>query len=164
KKQALSCYFCRERKIACGRPDDGTGRAARASDQCTRRKLACTYPTVSHRGQHSRIKSAVRKGLVAGAGVGASDRGEGGARERRECIGVSVSARYDREGSGSPPMRGADREMHMEDVEWERDRDRERAGMEEAETRMAMALSASPTFGGIMNDRERAMGRERGGP
>ncbi|CAK5283009.1 unnamed protein product [Mycena citricolor] len=25
KKQALSCYFCRERKIACGRPDDPHG-------------------------------------------------------------------------------------------------------------------------------------------
>ncbi|KAJ7110246.1 hypothetical protein C8R43DRAFT_167290 [Mycena crocata] len=24
KKQALSCFFCRERKIACGRPDEGS--------------------------------------------------------------------------------------------------------------------------------------------
>ncbi|KAJ7064612.1 hypothetical protein C8F01DRAFT_770484 [Mycena amicta] len=61
KKQALSCYFCRERKIACGRPEDGTldGRC----NQCARRKIACTYPTVSHRGQHSRLKSAARKAL-----------------------------------------------------------------------------------------------------
>ncbi|KAF7316565.1 Zn(2)-C6 fungal-type domain-containing protein [Mycena indigotica] len=56
KKQALSCFFCRERKIACGRPEDGgvDGRC----NQCARRKIACTYPTVSHRGQHSRLKSA----------------------------------------------------------------------------------------------------------
>nr|GAT47077.1 predicted protein [Mycena chlorophos] len=47
KKQALSCYFCRERKIACGRPEEGSldGRC----NQCARRKIACTYPTVSHR-------------------------------------------------------------------------------------------------------------------
>ncbi|KAF7290271.1 Zn(2)-C6 fungal-type domain-containing protein [Mycena indigotica] len=59
KKQALSCFFCRERKIACGRPDDGTvdGRC----NQCARRNIACTYPTISHRGQHSRLKSAARK-------------------------------------------------------------------------------------------------------
>ncbi|KAF7316567.1 Zn(2)-C6 fungal-type domain-containing protein [Mycena indigotica] len=59
KKQALSCFFCRERKIACGRPDDGTidGRC----NQCARRNIPCTYPTISHRGQHSRLKSAARK-------------------------------------------------------------------------------------------------------
>ncbi|KAJ6533364.1 hypothetical protein B0H10DRAFT_1935444, partial [Mycena sp. CBHHK59/15] len=63
KKQALSCFFCRERKIACGRPEEGSpdGRC----NQCARRKIACTYPTVSHRGQHSRIKSAARRGASA---------------------------------------------------------------------------------------------------
>ncbi|KAJ7785160.1 hypothetical protein DFH07DRAFT_717930, partial [Mycena maculata] len=58
KKQALSCFFCRERKIACGRPEEGSKDTT--CNQCARRKLACTYPTVSHRGQHSRIKSAAR--------------------------------------------------------------------------------------------------------
>ncbi|KAJ7636497.1 hypothetical protein FB45DRAFT_1001573 [Roridomyces roridus] len=60
KKQALSCYFCRERKIACGRPEGGVG----ACNQCVRRKQMCTYPTVSHRGQHSRIRSAARRAGV----------------------------------------------------------------------------------------------------
>ncbi|KAJ7275782.1 hypothetical protein C8J57DRAFT_226666 [Mycena rebaudengoi] len=61
KKQALSCFFCRERKIACGRPDEGS--PDQRCNQCARRKIDCTYPTVSHRGQHSRIKSAARKAL-----------------------------------------------------------------------------------------------------
>ncbi|KAJ7765347.1 hypothetical protein B0H16DRAFT_1525339 [Mycena metata] len=59
KKQALSCYFCRERKIACGRPDESNH--DQTCNQCARRKIECRYPTVSHRGQHSRIKSAARK-------------------------------------------------------------------------------------------------------
>ncbi|KAJ7636496.1 hypothetical protein FB45DRAFT_906709 [Roridomyces roridus] len=62
KKQALSCFFCRERKIACGRPEGGVG----PCNQCARRKQECSYPTVSHRGQHSRIKSAARKAGVFG--------------------------------------------------------------------------------------------------
>ncbi|KAF7303500.1 Zn(2)-C6 fungal-type domain-containing protein [Mycena indigotica] len=68
KKQALSCFFCRERKIACGRPEDGSvdGRC----NQCARRKIACTYPTVSHRGQHSRLKSAARSGNRSHKGAG----------------------------------------------------------------------------------------------
>ncbi|KAK7039811.1 hypothetical protein R3P38DRAFT_2902047 [Favolaschia claudopus] len=67
KKQALSCYFCRERKIACGRPDDGSMDGT--CNQCARRKIECRYPTVSHRGQHSRIKSAARK-HAGGPGLG----------------------------------------------------------------------------------------------
>ncbi|KAJ6489864.1 hypothetical protein C8R45DRAFT_199321 [Mycena sanguinolenta] len=63
KKQALSCYFCRERKIACGRPDEGSPDGT--CNQCARRKIPCRYPTVSHRGQHSRIKSAARKGMIS---------------------------------------------------------------------------------------------------
>ncbi|KAK6985114.1 hypothetical protein R3P38DRAFT_3102056, partial [Favolaschia claudopus] len=59
KKQPLSCYFCRERKIACGRPEDGS--IDGTCNQCARRKIECRYPTVSHRGQRSRIKSAARK-------------------------------------------------------------------------------------------------------
>ncbi|KAJ7448539.1 hypothetical protein FB451DRAFT_762905 [Mycena latifolia] len=74
KKQALSCFFCRERKIACGRPEEGGDGAC---NQCARRKIPCTYPTVSHRGQHSRIKSAARKagGAYAGGDGGVGDVG-----------------------------------------------------------------------------------------
>ncbi|KAH7914636.1 hypothetical protein BJ138DRAFT_1177206 [Hygrophoropsis aurantiaca] len=54
KKQALACLFCRERKIACGRP------AATSSDQtcnqCARRRIRCEYPTESRRGQHKRVR------------------------------------------------------------------------------------------------------------
>ncbi|KAJ7032371.1 hypothetical protein C8F04DRAFT_657995 [Mycena alexandri] len=45
KKQALSCYFCRERKIACGRPDESNN--DQTCNQCARRKIECRYPTKS---------------------------------------------------------------------------------------------------------------------
>ncbi|KAJ7104338.1 hypothetical protein B0H15DRAFT_21227 [Mycena belliarum] len=78
KKQALSCFFCRERKIACGRPEGealGAGGQEGACNQCARRKIPCTYPTVSHRGQHSRIKSAARKAHSGGRDDGTPVRG-----------------------------------------------------------------------------------------
>ncbi|KAJ7843652.1 hypothetical protein B0H14DRAFT_3688939 [Mycena olivaceomarginata] len=94
KKQALSCYFCRERKIACGRPDEGSGDGT--CNQCARRKIDCRYPTVSHRGQHSRIKSAARKGIAEstpGSGEGSvSPRMQGGGAAWR-CEGWDVAWR-----------------------------------------------------------------------
>ncbi|KAH7927858.1 hypothetical protein BV22DRAFT_989117, partial [Leucogyrophana mollusca] len=70
KKQALACLFCRERKIACGRPSatssDQTCKqvpffllCVNASlivpcSQCARRRIKCEYPTESRRGQHKR--------------------------------------------------------------------------------------------------------------
>ncbi|KAJ7342440.1 hypothetical protein DFH08DRAFT_938354 [Mycena albidolilacea] len=67
KKQRLSCFFCRQRKIACSRQEqapgeDGEGEAEPCT-QCTRRHLQCRYPAVSWRGQH-RMR-AVRTGLGA---------------------------------------------------------------------------------------------------
>ncbi|KAJ6533067.1 hypothetical protein B0H19DRAFT_1324913 [Mycena capillaripes] len=140
----------------------GRGRAARATNARAANSPARTPP--SRRGQHSRIKSAVRKGLAAGARVSASADSIGGRGQENVASGsesVSPTAM-----SASPPqMMSHDAQgMHMEGVEWERERSRERAGMEEAEVRMTMALSVSPPFGGIMNERERAMGCERGGP
>ncbi|KAJ7093514.1 hypothetical protein C8R44DRAFT_595534, partial [Mycena epipterygia] len=58
KRQALACLFCRARKIACGRPNDGSG--DQTCNQCARRRVQCVYPTESRRGQHSRIKSLAR--------------------------------------------------------------------------------------------------------
>ncbi|KAJ7702794.1 hypothetical protein B0H17DRAFT_852381, partial [Mycena rosella] len=55
KRQALACFFCRKRKIACGGPPKGS--ADTTCDQCARRGVPCEYPTESRRGQHSRIKS-----------------------------------------------------------------------------------------------------------
>ncbi|KAJ7915138.1 hypothetical protein B0H13DRAFT_1557134, partial [Mycena leptocephala] len=55
KRQALACLFCRERKIACGRPAAASG--DKTCNQCVRRHRECVYPTESRRGQHSRIKS-----------------------------------------------------------------------------------------------------------
>ncbi|KAF8737305.1 hypothetical protein AX14_013082 [Amanita brunnescens Koide BX004] len=52
KKQNLACLFCRERKIACGRPPEGSDDPA--CNQCLRRSLECRYPTESRRGQHKR--------------------------------------------------------------------------------------------------------------
>ncbi|EIW79175.1 hypothetical protein CONPUDRAFT_74671 [Coniophora puteana RWD-64-598 SS2] len=56
KKQALACLFCRERKIACGRPPADS--PDRTCNQCARRRLKCDYPTESRRGQHKRIRRA----------------------------------------------------------------------------------------------------------
>ncbi|KAJ7887020.1 hypothetical protein B0H14DRAFT_1285135 [Mycena olivaceomarginata] len=142
KKQALSCYFCRERKIACGRPDEGSGdetckcvvfllsirmpsllpfidlgsfhstsirfrlycivdTVPPHCSQCARRKIECRYPTVSHRGQHSRIKaqSAARKeaGSSAEAGLDPMRGMEMGHRggmpmERVEGMQIQMSA------------------------------------------------------------------------
>ncbi|KAF9052214.1 hypothetical protein BDZ89DRAFT_1056558 [Hymenopellis radicata] len=45
----LACFFCRSRKIACGRPMDGG-----PCNQCTKRGNKCVYPIGSRRGQHKR--------------------------------------------------------------------------------------------------------------
>ncbi|KAJ7658286.1 hypothetical protein DFH06DRAFT_448604 [Mycena polygramma] len=63
KRQALACLFCRERKIACGRPADGS--PTKTCNQCVRRGRECVYPTESRRGQHSRIKSLARRAQMA---------------------------------------------------------------------------------------------------
>ncbi|KAF7979789.1 hypothetical protein HWV62_40832 [Athelia sp. TMB] len=54
KKQALACLFCRERKIACGRPEAGS--ADPTCNQCARRHIECEYPKESRRGQHKRTR------------------------------------------------------------------------------------------------------------
>ncbi|KAJ7876398.1 hypothetical protein B0H13DRAFT_2279544 [Mycena leptocephala] len=80
-RQPLSCYFCRRRKIACGRSQgkvgggqgQGQGQESEACNQCVLRNLECHYPIVSFRGEHNRITSAARKGLsVSSGGVSAS--------------------------------------------------------------------------------------------
>jgi len=56
KKPSLACLFCRQRKIACGRP--AVGSKDHTCDQCTRRKIECVFPTESRRGHHARLKAA----------------------------------------------------------------------------------------------------------
>ncbi|KAJ7480854.1 hypothetical protein FB451DRAFT_1238609 [Mycena latifolia] len=63
KRQALACFFCRKRKIACGGPPKGS--ADQTCNQCARRGVDCEYPTESKRGQHSRIKSLARRAQEA---------------------------------------------------------------------------------------------------
>ncbi|KAF8622496.1 hypothetical protein AX15_006968 [Amanita polypyramis BW_CC] len=63
KKQNLACLFCRERKIACGRPAEGS--LDPTCNQCLRRSLTCQYPTESRRGQHKRNS---KKGSNTGHG------------------------------------------------------------------------------------------------
>ncbi|KAF8184701.1 hypothetical protein BJ912DRAFT_974407 [Pholiota molesta] len=41
KKPSLACTFCRERKIACGRPPEGS--ADPTCNQCARRSFTCKY-------------------------------------------------------------------------------------------------------------------------
>ncbi|KIK04933.1 hypothetical protein K443DRAFT_92166 [Laccaria amethystina LaAM-08-1] len=52
KRLSLACLFCRERKIACGRPSEEEPDQTCA--QCLRRDLTCEYPKESRRGQHKR--------------------------------------------------------------------------------------------------------------
>ncbi|EDR05420.1 uncharacterized protein LACBIDRAFT_303095 [Laccaria bicolor S238N-H82] len=52
KRLSLACLFCRERKIACGRPSEDEPDQTCA--QCLRRDLTCEYPKESRRGQHKR--------------------------------------------------------------------------------------------------------------
>ncbi|KAJ6488448.1 hypothetical protein DFH09DRAFT_1209504 [Mycena vulgaris] len=59
-RQALACFFCRKRKIACGGPSKASG--DQTCNQCARRHVPCEYPNESRRGQHSRIKSLARRG------------------------------------------------------------------------------------------------------
>ncbi|TEB28714.1 hypothetical protein FA13DRAFT_778974 [Coprinellus micaceus] len=51
KKPKMACYFCRDRKIACGNP--GEGALDRTCDQCRKRQLPCAYSTQSRRGIRS---------------------------------------------------------------------------------------------------------------
>ncbi|KAF8233666.1 hypothetical protein L208DRAFT_879138 [Tricholoma matsutake] len=55
RQPSLACFFCRERKIACGRPAEGS--VDRTCNQCARRSFPCDYPTESMRGQHKRRKT-----------------------------------------------------------------------------------------------------------
>ncbi|KIY51486.1 hypothetical protein FISHEDRAFT_56633 [Fistulina hepatica ATCC 64428] len=48
-KKGLACLFCRKRKIACGRPMDGSGDMT--CNQCSRRNAECIYPEMSYRGR-----------------------------------------------------------------------------------------------------------------
>ncbi|KIM68079.1 hypothetical protein SCLCIDRAFT_106570, partial [Scleroderma citrinum Foug A] len=57
KKQLLACLFCRERKIACGRPSANS--PDQTCNQCSRRRLKCEYPTESRRGQHKRRRKTL---------------------------------------------------------------------------------------------------------
>ncbi|KAF9001130.1 hypothetical protein BDQ17DRAFT_1244811 [Cyathus striatus] len=57
KRLSLACLFCRERKIACGRP--AAGSLDQRCNQCVRRSFTCEYPTESRRGQHKRLRKKV---------------------------------------------------------------------------------------------------------
>ncbi|GLB45522.1 hypothetical protein LshimejAT787_2300820 [Lyophyllum shimeji] len=63
---SLACFFCRERKIACGRPAPGS--ANPACNQCRRRSNQCEYPKECLRGQHRR--GTGKNGASAGASLG----------------------------------------------------------------------------------------------
>ncbi|THV05981.1 hypothetical protein K435DRAFT_789731 [Dendrothele bispora CBS 962.96] len=52
KSLALACFFCRGRKIACGRQDPNS--SDRTCNQCFRRSLKCEYPTESRRGMRKK--------------------------------------------------------------------------------------------------------------
>ncbi|KIK05425.1 hypothetical protein K443DRAFT_91446, partial [Laccaria amethystina LaAM-08-1] len=55
QKQQMACFFCRDRKIACGGPvsEDGDDKTCK---QCKTRGKTCQYAAESRRGQHRRIK------------------------------------------------------------------------------------------------------------
>ncbi|KDQ51629.1 hypothetical protein JAAARDRAFT_40854 [Jaapia argillacea MUCL 33604] len=58
KKVVMACLFCRERKIACGPPPEGS--VDKTCNQCARRHLTCEYPTESFRGQRGGRKKKVK--------------------------------------------------------------------------------------------------------
>ncbi|KAG2749113.1 hypothetical protein P692DRAFT_20732829 [Suillus brevipes Sb2] len=80
KKQALACLFCRERKIACGRPPAHS--PDQTCNQCARRRMKCEYPTESRRGQHKRIRR----------------------KPTEECIGASNSSSASQSAPNTPPV------------------------------------------------------------
>ncbi|KAG0709156.1 hypothetical protein DFH29DRAFT_216740 [Suillus ampliporus] len=80
KKQALACLFCRERKIACGRPPAHS--PDQTCNQCARRRMKCEYPTESRRGQHKRIRR----------------------KPTEECIGASNSSSTSHSAPNTPPV------------------------------------------------------------
>ncbi|RDB15545.1 hypothetical protein Hypma_004283 [Hypsizygus marmoreus] len=60
----LACFFCRDRKIACGRPAEGSKDPT--CNQCARREHPCDYPTVSMRGQN---RGTGKRGRGGGKGA-----------------------------------------------------------------------------------------------
>ncbi|KAG1869594.1 hypothetical protein F4604DRAFT_1774227 [Suillus subluteus] len=80
KKQALACLFCRERKIACGRPPAHS--PDQTCNQCARRRMKCEYPTESRRGQHKRIRR----------------------KPTEDCIGASNSSSASHSAPNTPPV------------------------------------------------------------
>ncbi|KAG5644794.1 hypothetical protein DXG03_007615 [Asterophora parasitica] len=52
KVSNVACYYCRERKIACGRA--AIGSLDQRCNQCQRRNFQCVYPKHNKRGQHRR--------------------------------------------------------------------------------------------------------------
>ncbi|KAG2070165.1 hypothetical protein BDR04DRAFT_1054427 [Suillus decipiens] len=80
KKQALACLFCRERKIACGRPPAHS--PDQTCNQCARRRMKCEYPTESRRGQHKRIRR----------------------KPTEDCIGASNSSSASQSEPNTPPV------------------------------------------------------------
>ncbi|KAJ7643599.1 hypothetical protein FB45DRAFT_895530 [Roridomyces roridus] len=54
QKPAIACFYCRNRKIACGPPADGTTQAG--CNQCQRRALKCEYPLDCRRGKNKKKK------------------------------------------------------------------------------------------------------------
>ncbi|KAG1907665.1 uncharacterized protein F5891DRAFT_208570 [Suillus fuscotomentosus] len=80
KKQALACLFCRERKIACGRPPAHS--PDQTCNQCARRRMKCEYPTESRRGQHKRIRR----------------------KPTEDCIGASNSSSASQSAPNTPPV------------------------------------------------------------
>jgi hypothetical protein len=91
KKPALACLFCRERKIACGLPEEGAEdkrckcvvffspmsqvvEADAPSSQCVKRARKCEMPAESRRGHYQRRKAKEKllekAKLVSDSGLG----------------------------------------------------------------------------------------------
>ncbi|KAF8954281.1 hypothetical protein BDZ97DRAFT_1677226 [Flammula alnicola] len=52
KKPSLACTFCRERKVACGRPPEGSPDPT--CNQCARRSFKCEYLNEQQRAKSSK--------------------------------------------------------------------------------------------------------------
>ncbi|KAJ7116728.1 hypothetical protein C8R44DRAFT_212817 [Mycena epipterygia] len=54
-RSKIACAYCRERKVACHRPDASTESTC---EQCARRGFICKYSTTSRRTRNPRVKGS----------------------------------------------------------------------------------------------------------
>ncbi|KAF7315930.1 hypothetical protein MIND_00109800 [Mycena indigotica] len=86
KKPTVACYFCRQRKIACGPPITGLGMSMDACNQCQRRSLKCAYPSESRRGKRPQTEAVTEATTSASPEAAEKDKGELSAKDEEDLV------------------------------------------------------------------------------